>query len=378
MGTPTTIHVRAETQPTERCSPVSPATVKALLAAGYCVHVEHGSARIYRDDEFKAAGAKMVPEGSWTTAPSDHIILGLKRLGRDPPALSHTHIHFGSYSERQTSSADYLCRFVDGGGTLYDIEHLTDDQGHPVASFGYWAGYAGAALALLAWSHQMLHPAATLGPLSPFRYHAAVSLVEDVMSSLSAALKTNQSPQILILGASTPSGRGATDLCSVVGVPPWSISERNIVQLSTSVLVPQMTSSDILINCAQLCPTFYPELVVDQALAEPERKLRVLCDATLDGVTPRRLHPSVVDYSKFASFRSPTITIPSHDIGHSLVLVSLDDLPNLVAREASDQLAQSLLPVLLTLDKRETERVWTRAQRKFHCVADLLLLTRCE
>ena len=34
----------------------------------------------------------------------------------------------------------------DGGGTLYDLEYLTDETGPPrVAAFGYWAGYAGAA-----------------------------------------------------------------------------------------------------------------------------------------------------------------------------------------------------------------------------------------
>lgn len=143
----------------------------------------------------------MVPEGSWITAPNNHIILGLKRLPRDPPLLSHTHIHFGNYSEGQPSSIKYFCRFTAGSGTLYDIEHLTDDLGHRVAGFSYWGGYAGAALALLTWSHQMLHPAATLGPVSPFRYPAAISLVEDVVSSLSAALRANRCPcpQVLIL-----------------------------------------------------------------------------------------------------------------------------------------------------------------------------------
>jgi len=59
---------------------VSPETAKALIDAGYDVRVEESSDRIYKDSEFKAVGAKMLPAGSWVDAPTDHVILGLKEL----------------------------------------------------------------------------------------------------------------------------------------------------------------------------------------------------------------------------------------------------------------------------------------------------------
>jgi saccharopine dehydrogenase (NAD+, L-lysine forming) len=59
---------------------VSPASVKALIEAGYTVNVEHSSGRIFDDKEFEHVGAKLVPEGSWVDAPKDHIIIGLKEL----------------------------------------------------------------------------------------------------------------------------------------------------------------------------------------------------------------------------------------------------------------------------------------------------------
>ena len=62
---------------------MSPASVKALLEAGYAVHVEKSPGRIYNDAEFEAVGAQMVPEGSWVSAPKDHIIAGLKELPDD-------------------------------------------------------------------------------------------------------------------------------------------------------------------------------------------------------------------------------------------------------------------------------------------------------
>ena len=59
---------------------MSPDSAKALLKAGYVVRVERSPDRIYKDAEFEAVGAEMVPAGSWVDAPLDDIILGLKEL----------------------------------------------------------------------------------------------------------------------------------------------------------------------------------------------------------------------------------------------------------------------------------------------------------
>ena len=53
---------------------------------------------------------------------------------------------FGHAYKGQPAGQVLLRRFRDGGGTLYDLEYLTDETGRRVAAFGYWAGYAGAAL----------------------------------------------------------------------------------------------------------------------------------------------------------------------------------------------------------------------------------------
>jgi saccharopine dehydrogenase (NAD+, L-lysine forming) len=59
---------------------LTPKTTKALVDAGYTVNVERSSERIFDDSEFEAVGAALVPEGSWTEAPADHVICGLKEL----------------------------------------------------------------------------------------------------------------------------------------------------------------------------------------------------------------------------------------------------------------------------------------------------------
>lgn len=62
---------------------MSPQTAKALIDAGYTLRVEESPDRIYKDDEFKTVGAEIIPAGSWTKAPLEHIILGLKELPTD-------------------------------------------------------------------------------------------------------------------------------------------------------------------------------------------------------------------------------------------------------------------------------------------------------
>lgn len=69
---------------------VTPSTVKALLDDGYRVEVERSVDRCYRDDEFEAVGATLVPEGSWETAPKEYIVIGLKELPEsDSPFPPH-------------------------------------------------------------------------------------------------------------------------------------------------------------------------------------------------------------------------------------------------------------------------------------------------
>lgn len=62
---------------------MTPTTVKALIEAGYTINVERSAMRMFRDEEMAAAGATLVPEGSWPQVPKDHIIVGLKELPKD-------------------------------------------------------------------------------------------------------------------------------------------------------------------------------------------------------------------------------------------------------------------------------------------------------
>ena len=48
-----------------------------------------------------------------------------------------------------------------------------------------------------------------------------------------------------------------------------------------------------------------------------------------------------------------------------LSVISIDHLPTLLPREASEQFSSDLLPSLLTFPERKTARVWTDAEKLF-------------
>lgn len=87
---PTILHVRAETKPLEHRSAITPSVAKALVDDGYVVNVERSPLSIFDDAEYEGTGASLVPTGSWTEVPDDHVIVGLKELPEEDFPLKHT------------------------------------------------------------------------------------------------------------------------------------------------------------------------------------------------------------------------------------------------------------------------------------------------
>ncbi|KAI9773580.1 MAG: hypothetical protein M1840_006854 [Geoglossum simile] len=357
---PAVLHLRSETKPFERRSPLTPTTAKKLLDAGYTINVERSPGRVFTDKEFEAIGATLVPEGSWVDVPKDHIIVGLKELPEDDAPLHHSHIQFGHCYKYQENWDRYLSRFARGGGTLYDLEFLTDDSGRRVSAFGYYAGYAGAAIALLAWSHQVVEPT----PLPSIRkYPSATALLEDVNTSLTSALphNNNQHPSILIMGALGRCGKGALDFCIAAGIPTSNLLKWDMEETADGGPFTQIAAVDIFINCVYLS-TPIPPFITPASLAKPGRRLRVACDISCD---PNSANNPMPIYRNYSTFNQPTLPVDVEGDGPPLTVISIDHLPTLVAREASEEFSGSLLPSLEGLNRRHEGGVWKRAEDVF-------------
>ncbi|KAL8917941.1 MAG: hypothetical protein Q9172_005632 [Xanthocarpia lactea] len=349
---------------------VSPTTTKALVDSGYKINVERSTGRVFSDEEYQAAGACLVPEGTWPNAPRDHIIVGLKELPQDDAPLIHDHIHFGHCYKGQENWDGYLSRFALGGGVLYDIEFLTHPPATPgtlgerVAAFGYYAGFAGAAIALLAWAHQLTNPTTPLPSVMPTDYPSQSDLVKAIKQALEHAIHINDSqpPRVIVIGALGRCGTGAVDCCRAVDVIPGSFIEKwDKDETKAGGPFSEIAGSDIFINCIYLNQPIAPFVTTD-SLSKPGRKLRVICDVSCDPSDPNNPVPL---YHRNTTFVKPTLSVDIRGDGPELTIITIDHLPSLVAREASEDFSGLLLPSLKTLNKRDEPGVWKRAETVF-------------
>lgn len=206
----THLWVRAEQRPNEERVGLTPEGAAALIKAGIRVTVEHSSVRAIGIDGYIAAGCEIAAENLWPEAPADAIIFGLKELPEDGTPLTHRHIMFGHAYKGQPAGRLLLQRFKAGGGSLYDLEYLVNEDGRRVAAFGYWAGYAGAAISLKCWAAQQRGGIA--GPVA--KYPGKTALLAD----LAAEMAGMTPPRAIVIGALGRVGTGASDLCEALGV----------------------------------------------------------------------------------------------------------------------------------------------------------------
>ena len=341
----THLWVRAEQRPNEERVGLTPQGAAALVNAGIKVTVEESSVRAIGIAGYKAAGCTIASENSWPNAPADAIIFGLKELPEDGTPLSHRHIMFGHAYKGQPAGQVLLRRFKAGGGTLYDLEYLVDETGRRVAAFGYWAGFAGAAISLKCWAAQQ--KGGLCGPVS--KYASKQALLDGLLAELPAAKR----PRAIIIGALGRVGTGAADLCTAMNV---EVTKWDMAETASGGPFPEILQHEIFLNCILArpgCPVFVPA----SATSAP-RKLTVIgdiaCDPTSD-FSPIKVYDRATDWAE------PALRVWN---APPLDVMAIDNLPSLLPVESSDDYAKQLLPSLLTLDDLNAG-VWGRAFSEF-------------
>ncbi len=340
----THLWVRAESRQNEERVGITPEGAAELLANGFQVTVEQSRQRAIPVSGYSDAGCRIVSEGSWVNAPADAIIFGLKELPEDGSPLRHRHIMFGHAYKGQTAGQRLLDRFKAGGGALYDLEYLVDDNGRRVAAFGYWAGYAGAAVSLLALAAQS--NGGRIGAIET--YKSAAEMVSDIRHALGG-----MAPSVLVIGALGRVGTGAADLCAQLGliVTKWDMQET-----ASGGPFPEVLQHDVFLNCILArdgTPVFVPETATTDA-----RTLQVIGDIACD---PQSDFSPVKVYDRETSWDMPVVRV--HD-APPLDVMAIDNLPSLLPVESSQDFAGQLLPHLAVLDEMDGG-VWGRAHQMF-------------
>jgi saccharopine dehydrogenase (NAD+, L-lysine-forming) len=298
----------------------------------------------------------MVENNSWPSAPLDITIIALKELPVTDDPIPHTHIQFAHCYKRQAGWAQVLSRFRRGGGTLYDLEFLTDTNGRRVAAFGFHAGFAGAAAGALALAAQK--KGEKLGALTPYENENA--MIDAVRESLGGSGKGTKA---LVIGALGRCGRGAVQLFGQIGLEEDDIIKWDLDETAKGGPFSEILEVDILVNCIYLSSQIPFFLTKEQIVAAgKERRLSVVVDVSCDITNPYNPIPI---YNVTTTFDKPTVPVEVGSENRPLSVIAIDHLPTLLPRESSEQFSSDLLPSLMEYPKRQEARVWTEAGRLF-------------
>ena len=324
-----------------------------------------------------SVGCTLADYHSWTSAPRDTPILGLKELDAPGPPLEHTHIQFAHCYKKQEGWVDVLSRFKQGGGKLYDLEFLEDANGRRVAAFGWHAGFAGAALGLLGLAAQT--NGSVLGPQS--HYSQESDLIAETRKAVEAvrAVREDKRVTALVIGALGRCGRGAIDCLVKSGLKDDEIIRWDIAETSAkSGPYEEILNADLFVNCIYLTSRIPP--FVDTAsinAAGTSRRLGMIVDVSCDTTNPNNPLPV---YSINTTFDKPTVAVDAPAGSAPLEVISIDHLPTLLPREASEAFSHDLLPSLRQLplvtgaagpdaqnhaNEEGKGAVWTRAEALF-------------
>lgn len=339
--------VRSESRVHEERVGLTPQGAAKLVAAGFKVTVEESQQRILPIAEYAAVGCATAPEFSWVDAPADAIIFGLKELPDDGTPLRHRHIMFGHAYKGQPAGQVLLDRFKKGGGALLDLEYLTDADGKRVAAFGYWAGYAGAAVSLMCWIAQQNGAMAGAVKAYPSATHMLAELQQNLVT-----LGT-QRPTALIIGALGRVGCGAADLCQAMGV---ATTKWDMAETASGGPFPQVLTHDIFLNCILARPG--TPVFVPASAKVAARNLSVIGDIACD---PDSDFSPIKVYDRTTTWDAPALRVHDQPI---LDVTAIDNLPSMLPAESSEDFAGQLLPHLLTLGALG-DGVWARAQACF-------------
>ena len=329
--------VRAEARATEQRAAIVPADAAGLVARGVRITVEESGTRVFPIADYLSAGCAVAPTGSWPDAPADAVIVGIKELPEQPRALRHAHVYFAHAFKGQAGSADLLARFTEGGGELLDIEYLTEG-GRRVVAFGYWAGYIGAGLGVLAARGGLDHP-----------------VQPGTRAAFDAALRDEDAPPLraLVIGALGRSGRGASEALAVAGaqVTGWDVAET--ADLDRAALL----HHDLLVNCVASTVPMEPFLRPED-LDLADRSLRTVADVTCDVTSAHNLLPI---NTSVTTWDQPVRVV--HDGGRPVGVIAIDNLPSLLPAEASVDFSADLTAQFVDLPDRCGS--WAAAEQAF-------------
>ncbi|MBD3426829.1 MAG: hypothetical protein GF409_06320 [Candidatus Omnitrophica bacterium] len=135
---PLVVGILKEKNPGEKRAPLSPQDVKWLIERGIQVEVESSSRRVFKDREYRKAGAEIVRDFS-----NASLLVGVKSPEPTDIIGGKTYMIFSHTVKGQKNNISLLKEFMRRNVTLIDYEKIKDKRGKRLVYFGKHAGICG-------------------------------------------------------------------------------------------------------------------------------------------------------------------------------------------------------------------------------------------
>jgi alpha-aminoadipic semialdehyde synthase len=122
----------------ERRVPLTPEHVGELVRHGVSVALESSALRVFPDEAFRAAGARVVDDLAGC-----RLVVGVKEIPVERLREDTAYLFFAHVTKGQPANMPMLRRLMELRCSLIDFEKIVDDRGRRLVFFGRHAGFAG-------------------------------------------------------------------------------------------------------------------------------------------------------------------------------------------------------------------------------------------
>ncbi len=165
----------------ERRVAIVPKHLAELIKEGISFEVQKSEKRVFTDDEFKKAGAKMVDSLS-----EAQVVFGVKEMPEDFFETEKTYVLFSHVIKGQSYNMPMLKAMMEKKCQLIDYEKIANEEGRRLIFFGRFAGLAGMINSL--WSYgQRLKLEGIENPFSTIRQAHTYSSLSEATKAVSEA-----------------------------------------------------------------------------------------------------------------------------------------------------------------------------------------------
>ncbi len=362
--------IREGKHPVDSRTPLVPAQASALIQKYPDIDlvVQASDARCFTNEEFTNAGIQVVEDVS-----DCDILLGVKEAPIADLLPGKTYFFFSHTIKKQPHNKKLLREILSKNICLVDYECLVNEQNVRVIAFGWWAGIVGTYNAF--W---------TFGKKYNLFEIKRAHQCHDLSELLSELKKVTLPPVKIIITGNGRVARGGLEILEglkIKRVEPapffyQSFDQPVFTQMDVNTyyrhkkghpfhfdhffkhpeqyesdFLPFTHHADILINAVYWDPKA-PRLFSLEDMAAGDFKIKVIADITCDmnGSIPSTIRATTINDPIF-DFDPVSGELPPFSSENSISVMSIDNLPNELPRDASvefgSQLAENVLPALL-------------------------------